>query len=70
MNLLHSLGDEAAGPGGVTRAEFVNCALRELSVGLCCGNFLSDRASVGMLARSSGASFQAGLSVPTDECME
>jgi hypothetical protein len=35
MKLLHLLGDEAAGPGGVTRASFVNDALRELSVGLC-----------------------------------
>jgi hypothetical protein len=31
---------------------------------------MSDRASVGMLARSSGASFRAGLSVRTDEGME
>jgi hypothetical protein len=42
-------------------------ALRELSVGLIRGNFLLYRASVGMLARSSGSSFRAGLSVPTDE---
>jgi hypothetical protein len=70
MKLLHSLGDEAAGPGGVTRASFVSGALRELSVGLCRGNFSSYRAFVGMLARSGGASFLAGLSVPTDECME
>jgi hypothetical protein len=74
MKLLHSLGDEAAGPGGVTRASFVNVALRELSVGLCRGNFFAYRASVGMLARSSGtsfrASFQAGMRVPTDECVE
>jgi hypothetical protein len=35
MMLVHSLGDEAAGPGGVTRASFVNGALRELSMGLC-----------------------------------
>jgi hypothetical protein len=48
----------------------VNGALRELIVALCRGNFLAYRASVGMLARSSGASFPAGLSVPTDECME
>jgi hypothetical protein len=70
MKLLHSLGDEATGPGGVTWASFVNGALRELCVGLCRGNFLSYRASVGMSARSRGASFQAGLSEPMDECME
>jgi hypothetical protein len=70
MKLLHSLGDEAAGPGGVTRASFVNGALRELSVGLCMGNFFAYRASVGMLARCSGASFRAGMRVPTDECVE
>jgi hypothetical protein len=52
------------------RASFVNGALRELSVGLCRGNFLLYRASVGMLARSSGASFPAGMSLPTNECVE
>jgi hypothetical protein len=67
MKLLHSLGDEAAGPGGVSRASFLAGALRELSVGLIWGNFLLYRASVGMLARSSGSSFRAGLSVPTDD---
>jgi hypothetical protein len=67
MALLHSLGDEAAGPGGVSRASFVAGALRELSVGLIRGNFLLYRASVGMLVRSSGSSLRAGLSVPTDE---
>jgi hypothetical protein len=70
MKLLHSLGNEAAGPGGVTQASFENGALRKLSVGLCRGNFLPYRASVGMLARSSGDSFRAGLSVPTDKRME
>jgi hypothetical protein len=70
MHLLHSLGDEAAGPGVVTQASFVNGALRELHVGLCRGNFFAYRASVGMLARSSGASFGAGMRVPTDECVE
>jgi hypothetical protein len=34
MKLLHALGDEAAGPGGVTRASFVAGGLREISVGL------------------------------------
>jgi hypothetical protein len=70
MKLLHLLGDEAAGPGGVTRASFGNGALRELSVGLCRRNFYAYRASVGMLARSSGASFRAGMHVPIDACVE
>jgi hypothetical protein len=35
MKLLHSLGDKAAGPGGVARASSVIGALRELSEGLC-----------------------------------
>jgi hypothetical protein len=65
MKLLHLLGDESAGPGVVTRASFVNGALRELSVGLCRGNFFAYRAS-----RSSGDSFQAGMRVPTDERVE
>jgi hypothetical protein len=70
MKLLHLLGVEAAGPGGVNRASVVYGALRELSMDLCWGNCLSYRAYVGMLARSSGASFRAGLSVPTDESTE
>jgi hypothetical protein len=32
--------------------------------------FWAARASVGMLDRSSGTSVRAGLSMPTDECME
>jgi hypothetical protein len=67
MKLLLLLGDEAAGPGGVLRASVVAGALRELSVGLIRGNFLLYRAYVGMLARSSGSSFWAGLSMPTGE---
>jgi hypothetical protein len=70
MKLLPLLGVEAASPGSAKRAAFVNCYLRELRVGLCRGNFLCYPASVGMLARSRGASFRAGLSVPTDERVE
>jgi hypothetical protein len=68
--LLHQLGDEAAGPGGMTRASFVAGTLRELNVGLCRGNFLMYRASGGMFARVSGRGFRAGLAVPTDEAIE
>jgi hypothetical protein len=68
MKLLHTLGEEAAGPGGVSWASFVDGALRELSVGLVRGNYFLYRASVGMLARSSGACFRPGLARPTDDC--
>jgi hypothetical protein len=34
MKLLRDLGEEAAGPGGVSRLSFVAGALRELSVGV------------------------------------
>jgi hypothetical protein len=54
MKLLHAQGDEAPGPGGVTRVSFVAGALREISVGLCRGNFLVYRAYLGMFAKSSG----------------
>jgi hypothetical protein len=67
MKLIHALGDEAAGPGGVTRASFVAGALREISVGLCRGNFLMYHACLGMLAKFSGTGFWAGMSVLTDE---
>jgi hypothetical protein len=67
MKLLHALGDEAAGPVGVTRASFVAGALREISIGLCRGNFFMYRVRLGMFAESSGTGFQAGMRVPTDE---
>jgi hypothetical protein len=67
MKLLNALGDEAAVPGGVQQASFVAGALRELSVGLCRGNFFMYRGCLGMLAKSSGTGFRAGMRVPTDE---
>jgi hypothetical protein len=41
MKRLHDLGEEAAGPGGVSQSSFMAGALRELSVGLCRGNFMA-----------------------------
>jgi hypothetical protein len=67
MKLLHALGDEAAGPGGVTRASFVACALQEICIGLCMGNFFMYRACLGMFEKFSGTGFRAGMRVPTDE---
>jgi hypothetical protein len=67
MKLLQALGDEAAGPGGITRTSFVAGALREISVGLCRGNFFMYRACLGMFAKSSETGFRVGMSEPTDE---
>jgi hypothetical protein len=64
------LKNEAASPGGVTRASFVAGTLHKLSVGLCRGNFLMHRVRGGILARVSGRRFWAGLVVPTDEAIE
>jgi hypothetical protein len=68
MKLLRTLGEEAAGPGGVSWASLVDGApygaLRQLSVGLVRGNHFLCRATVGMLARSSGACFRPGQASP------
>jgi hypothetical protein len=66
MKLMHDLGEEAVGPGGVSRLFFVAGALRELSVGLCRGSILAFWASLGVLARSSSSGFRPGLSLPTN----
>jgi hypothetical protein len=63
MKLLHDLGEEAAGPGGVSRSSFVAGALRELSVGLCRGNFLAYRASLGGVSPAPAA-LASGLGCP------
>jgi hypothetical protein len=67
MKLPHALGGVAAGPGRADGASFVAGALREFSIGLCRGNFFMYRACLGMLAKSSGTGFPAGMHVPTDE---
>jgi hypothetical protein len=64
IELVRTLGEEAAGPEGVSWASFVEVALRELGVGLVRGNYFLYRASVGMLVRSSGACFRLGLAGP------
>jgi hypothetical protein len=68
--LKHDLGEEAAGLGGVSRSSFVAGTLRELSRGLCRCNLMAYRASLGVLARSSGSGFRPGLSLPTDGHVE
>jgi hypothetical protein len=49
------------------RTSFVAGALREMSVGLCRGNFFMYSACLGMFAKSSGTGFRAGMRVPSDE---
>jgi hypothetical protein len=49
---------------------FVNGALRELSVGLCRGNFLSYRASVGCWLGQVGQPGSSQASMPAVECVE
>jgi hypothetical protein len=66
MKHLHLLGDEAAGPGGVSRASFMAGTLQELGVGLIRGDSLLYHASVGVLAWSRGTSLWAALIVPAD----
>jgi hypothetical protein len=66
MMLLHELGEKPLDLQVFSRASFVAGALREISVGLNWGDLFCYRASAGMLARSSGASFRPGLAVPTD----
>jgi hypothetical protein len=68
--MKRQLGDEAAGPGGITGASFFPGTLRALSVGLCRDNFLIHCAIGGMLAQVSGRGFRASLAVPTDEAIE
>jgi hypothetical protein len=65
MKLLNSLALEASGDGEVAKDGFVVNALRELSVSLCRGNAVLYRRGLGVLARVTGNSFRAGLTVPT-----
>jgi hypothetical protein len=68
LDLLGMLGEEAEGAGRQCRkAQFVSWTLRELSVGLCKGNFHMCRASLGLLAGATGRGFRPGAAVPMEE---
>ena len=64
MQLLHRLGDAAAGQG-VHKRTFMRNAMRELSVALVRGNGFMFRAGRQVLARACGFDFQPGQAVPT-----
>ena len=67
--LLGRLGVEAAGVGGVSKSAFVRLAIRELSVGLCRGNCVMYRKSLGLRAAGVGQGFRPGAARPTAEVL-
>jgi hypothetical protein len=50
--------------GDVGKSGFVAAALWERSIGLCKGNYLMDRASLGVLAGVAGWGFRLGSDRP------
>jgi hypothetical protein len=61
-----SRGDAGA-VGEVRKSCFVATALRELSVGLCKGNYLMHRVTLGMLTEVAGWGFCTGADPPVEE---
>ena len=57
----------ATAGGAVEKGAFTAGALRELSVGLCSGNSVLSRRGLGVLPRTSGSVFLAGMTVPTSD---
>ena len=57
----------ATAGGAVEKGAFTAGALRELSVGLCRGNSVLYRRSIGVRARASSSNFMAGMTVPTSD---
>jgi hypothetical protein len=61
IDLLGRLGKEAEKAGhGVRKSGFVASAIRELSLGLCRGNYYMYRAAWGLLAQVTWHGFRAG----------
>jgi hypothetical protein len=68
LRLMARLGQGAAeSAGGVSKSGFVAGAIRELSVGMCRGNFYVYRDGFGLPAGDLGRGFSPGLARPTDE---
>jgi hypothetical protein len=64
---LAILGAQAAAAGDVSKCGFVAAALRELSLGLCKGNYLMHRASLGVLAGVAARGFRPGVDRPAED---
>jgi hypothetical protein len=68
MDLLSKLGEEAEDTvRQCGKAHFVSWTLRELSIGLCKGNFHMYRASLGLLAGVTGRGLRLGAAFPMEE---
>ena len=67
MALLNKVAECASASGVVFKDGFVVNALRELSVGLCRGNWVLYKRSLCALALVSGTAFRAGADIPTSE---
>ena len=62
--LLNSLAIAASAAGVVVKGDFVESALRELSVSLCRGNGVMYRRGLQVFATLAGGAFEEGLLVP------
>jgi hypothetical protein len=67
MTLVPTLGDEAAGPGGRSRASFVARALRNVVMGSVGDTHCTCCASLGVLARVRRQHVGSGMTARTDE---
>jgi hypothetical protein len=68
IDLRSKPGEEAKGAGQQFRkAKLMSWTLRELSVGLCRGNFHMYQASLGLLAGVMGGDFRSGAAHPMEE---
>jgi hypothetical protein len=65
LALLNILAESASASGIVFKDSFVVNALRELSAGLCRGNWVLYKCGLYALARVSGNAFHAGSDIPT-----
>jgi hypothetical protein len=64
---LGTLGAEGVAAGNVSLSGFVGAAIRELSVGLCKGNYLMHRASLDVLAGIAGRGLRTGADQPVED---
>jgi hypothetical protein len=70
ISFLGQPGLEAKEAGRkVSKSGFVASAIREISVGLCRGNYQMYRASLGLLVGVSGRGFREGAAHPAEEVL-